>query len=84
MPVERDQSRIHRTGDSGARLKDQGQSPGSNLYVPIFFAIEFPRHRFKIGVPHIDFYSSRKRTYNKLVTDQVTPKNFFDIWGHDY
>ncbi|MBF8254324.1 MAG: hypothetical protein HW373_1019, partial [Deltaproteobacteria bacterium] len=28
-------------------------------------------------MPHIDFYSSCKRTYNKRVTDQVTLLNFF-------
>jgi hypothetical protein len=42
-----------------------------DFYVSTFFAIEFPRQRFKIGVPHSDFYSSGKPTYNKRVTDEV-------------
>jgi hypothetical protein len=41
------------------------------FFLSTFFAIEFPRHRFRIGVPHIDFYSSCKPTYNKRVTDEV-------------
>jgi hypothetical protein len=60
-------------------------APGSDFYVSTFFAIELPRQRFKIGVPHIDFYSSCKRTYNKRVTDEVNAlKLFLDIRGHDY
>jgi hypothetical protein len=42
-----------------------------------FFAIEFARQRRKIGIRHIDFYSSCKRTYNKRVTDQVTLEKDF-------
>jgi hypothetical protein len=44
---------------------------GSDSYVSTFFFIEFARHRFRIGVPRVDFYSSCKRTYNKRVTDEV-------------
>jgi hypothetical protein len=46
-----------------------------------FFGIEFPRHRIKIGVPHLDLYSSCKRTYNPFVKDQVTPKKDFLTCG---
>jgi hypothetical protein len=47
-----------------------------DFYVSTFFAIEFPRQRFKIGVPHSDFYSSGKPTYNQRVTDRVTISEF--------
>jgi len=61
------------------------QGPWSDFYDSTIFAIELPRQRIKIGVPHSDFYSSCERTYNKRVTDEVNAlKIIFDIQGHEY
>ena len=59
------------------------QAPDS--YLSTFFAIDLPRKRFKIGVPHVDFYSSCKETYNKRVTDKVKAlRIILGTRGHDY
>ena len=47
--------------------------PESDFYISTFFAIELPSQRIKIGVSHIDLYSSCERPYNKRVTDEVPP-----------
>ena len=52
-------------------------APRSDFCVSTFFASEFARQRFKIGVPHIGFYSSWGSAYNSSATDQVTHGKFF-------